>query len=184
MLRLSWHGSGWGGKAAGGAMSDHQNSEDPKARVAGVIAPPPLLLLAAVVAGLLLDRIVGWHPLDFLEGGWRWGLGAVLVAAGFGLVAWASTRFSRAGTNVPTNRPVEALVTDGPYRFSRNPIYVGGTLVLLGIAVLTRSFGMVLGLVVFLAVMNGLVIKREERLLDRLFGEPYRAYRAKVRRWL
>jgi protein-S-isoprenylcysteine O-methyltransferase Ste14 len=100
------------------------------------------------------------------------------------LAGWAFARFIRAGTNIPTNRPTTALVTAGPYRFSRNPIYIALTLLYLGIALAVDS-AWIAGLIVpvLIAIRYG-VIAREESFLEQKFGAAYRDYKARVRRWL
>jgi len=148
---------------------------------AGVILHPPFLFLGGIAAGLLLDRL--W-PAAMLPGGLQYGLAGALILLGVGLFAPAALRFRRAGTNIPTNRPTTALVTDGPYRYSRNPIYVALVLAYTGIAIAIDS-AWVLGLVApILVVLRYGVIAREERYLERKFGAAYVAYKSGVRRWL
>ena len=108
--------------------------------VPGVIAPPPLILLGHLLAGLALDWL--W-PAPFLPPAIQYALGAVLIALALALGGAAVVRFLRAGTNVPTRRPATALVIAGPYRFSRNPIYVGMILLLLGIGIMVDSIWIV-----------------------------------------
>lgn len=147
-----------------------------------VIARPPLLVLGTLLVGLALEYLV-W-PTALVSPPARWIAGAVLVAAGLGLAVWAMRRFKAAGTNVPTPLPATAVVTDGPYRFSRNPIYVGGTLTYLGLAALADSLWVLVLVAPLLIVLRYGVIAREEAYLEAKFGEPYRAYKARVRRWL
>jgi len=100
------------------------------------------------------------------------------------LFAWAIVTITRAGSNVPTNRPTTAIVETGPYRFTRNPIYLGMVLGLIGLAIAFNSLWLLLTLVPFaLAICFG-VVAREEAYLERKFGDVYRRYRARVRRWL
>jgi protein-S-isoprenylcysteine O-methyltransferase Ste14 len=147
----------------------------------GVIAKPPSLFVAALAAGFALEWIV---PTSFVRGAPRFALGAALLGAGVWLMSASMRQQRRAGTNIETDRPTETIVTDGPYRWSRNPIYVALVLIYLGVAVLGDSLW-VLGLLVpLLVVMRFGVIAREEAYLDRKFGDVYRAYRARVRRWL
>lgn len=146
-----------------------------------VITHPPFLYLGALAAGLVLDW--AW-PAPFLPAALQYALGAALIALAAALAGWAFACFIRAGTNIPTSRPTTALVTEGPYRYSRNPIYVGLTLLYLGLAVVIDSAWIVALIVpVFLAIRYG-VIAREERYLEGKFGDAYRAYTARVRRWL
>lgn len=147
----------------------------------GVIAQPPRLFLGALAASFALELI--W-PTSFISGVARWTLATALLGAGGIIVTTGIRQQRRAGTNIETHRPTEVIVSDGLYRFSRNPIYIGLFSLYLGAAVLGDSLW-VLGLLVpLLAVMHFGVIVREEAYLDRKFGELYRAYRSRVRRWL
>jgi protein-S-isoprenylcysteine O-methyltransferase Ste14 len=92
--------------------------------------------------------------------------------------------FRRAGTHPQPWRPATALVVTGPYRFSRNPMYVGATLFYIGISFWVNSLWPLLLLPVVLVIMSRGVIAREEAYLERLFGDEYRSYRSRVRRWL
>jgi protein-S-isoprenylcysteine O-methyltransferase Ste14 len=147
----------------------------------GVAAPPPLVYLGAIVIGGLLERAWRWR----LPAG-RWGLvlGALMLVAAVALVASALREFNRAETSPKPHKPTRAIVTSGPFRFTRNPIYVSFTLVQLGTALLARS-GWILGLLVpVLVFIRFGVIAREEAYLERKFGEDYLRYRRTVRRWV
>jgi protein-S-isoprenylcysteine O-methyltransferase Ste14 len=111
-------------------------------------------------------------------------LGVGLIAAGLTLMASFVRAFHRAGTAVEPWEPTTAIVTTGPYRISRNPGYLGMALVFSGIAVLAEALWAFAALVPTLAVMDRLVIAREERYLGRKFGAEYLDYKARVRRWL
>jgi protein-S-isoprenylcysteine O-methyltransferase Ste14 len=100
------------------------------------------------------------------------------------LFAWAITTITRAGSNVPTNMPTTSIVATGPYRFTRNPIYLGMMLGLVGLAIAFDSLWLLVMLVPFFLVIRYGVVAREEAYLERKFGEVYRRYRACVRRWL
>ena len=152
-------------------------------RTPGVIVRPPLLYAGALATGAALDWLVPVDVLEPLFGGWRREIALGLIALSLALGFWAFRHFQSAGTNVPTDRPVEALVTGGPYRYSRNPIYVALTGAYLGVTVWTASLWMLALLPAVLTVMSLGVIAREEALLERLFGERYRTYRGRVRRW-
>lgn len=146
-----------------------------------VIARPPLIYLAFLAAGLGLGY--GW-PAPFVADAARYPLSGTLCALGVALAVFAFRRFRRAGTNVQTWKASTALVAEGPFRFSRNPIYVALTLIYCGIGVAADS-GWVLGLAVpLLAVMRYGVIAPEERYLEAKFGDAYRDYKGRVRRWL
>ncbi|WP_028347955.1 methyltransferase family protein [Bradyrhizobium murdochi] len=146
---------------------------------AGVIVRPPIAWGLAVLAGFALHWLM---PLPFLlPAGW---LGAIVFAAALALVAWAISTMTRAGSNVPTNLPTTTIVEAGPYRFTRNPIYLGMVLGLIGLAIAFNSLWLLVTLVPFALVIRYGVIAREEAYLERKFGDVYRRYRARVRRWL
>ena len=152
--------------------------------VARGIARPPLLYLACLLLGLALDRVL---PLPFIlpEAGLvRWAVGGGLILIGVAIVTAGIRNFSRAATPVPSNQPVRALVTTGIHGWSRNPIYVGMFLLYAGIGVAARSpWVLVLALPLVVVLRYG-VVAREEAYLERRFGDAYRDYKARVRRWL
>ena len=151
--------------------------------VAGVIALPPLIVLGFLAAAAVLEAIVPL-PVAIAHSLARHVAGATLAAGGFVIIAVGTRRFAAAGTNVPPTLPTTALVVDGIYGRTRNPLYLGLTLVYLGLGVAAGSLWSI-GLVVpLLWVINVGVVKREERYLERKFGDAYRAYKARVRRWI
>ncbi|MDP6404052.1 MAG: isoprenylcysteine carboxylmethyltransferase family protein [Alphaproteobacteria bacterium] len=107
-----------------------------------------------------------------------------LLAMGLLIVVLALPKFRRAATPVRPDRPSTALISGGPYRFSRNPLYVALTLAYLGLAVALDSLWVLALLVPVLATMQVGVVAREERYLEAKFGDEYRAYKQTVRRWL
>lgn len=147
----------------------------------GVITHPPFLYAGALAVGAVLDQLI---PLPVLAPGAGLVPGVALMVLALALAGWCFILFRRAGTNVPTNRPSTAIVTAGPYRFSRNPIYVALTTLSAGVALWANSFWMLGLLVPTLVIMNIGVIAREERYLTAKFGDAYRAYKVRVRRWL
>jgi protein-S-isoprenylcysteine O-methyltransferase Ste14 len=151
--------------------------------VPGVIALPPLIFLVFLAAAAVLEAVV---PLPVLAAHDFPGYlaGAALAVGGFALIVRATGRFQAAGTNIAPNLPATALVVDGLYRRTRNPIYLGMTLVYLGVSVAAGSFWAIALAVPLVWVINTGVIAREERYLERKFGEAYRAYRVRVRRWV
>ncbi|MSP47910.1 MAG: isoprenylcysteine carboxylmethyltransferase family protein [Alphaproteobacteria bacterium] len=151
------------------------------AETAGVIAPPPVLYLGSLIAGVILDLL---FPAPLPDHALRLPAAAVVLVAGLALVAVCFRRFKAADTNVPTWMPTTALVTGGPYRISRNPIYLALTLAYLGLALFWGSLWPLVLLAPLLLVMRYGVIGREERYLEARFGDAYRAYRSSVRRWL
>jgi protein-S-isoprenylcysteine O-methyltransferase Ste14 len=108
----------------------------------------------------------------------------VLVAAAVALFVSAVRTFRAAGTPVPGNEPTTTIVRSGPYRLSRNPIYVAFSLLVLGLAVWADTLWLLATLAIALALMAFVVIPREERYLLRRFPDDYARYRASVRRWL
>jgi len=149
--------------------------------VAGVIARPPLLFLAALLLGVLSDRLL---PLSFAIQGGGWLLGGSLILIGAALTAAGIGNFGRAATPVPTNQPTRTLVTTGIHGWTRNPIYLGLFLVYSGIAIAARSpWTLALMLPLAITIRYG-VVAREEAYLEQRFGDSYRAYKARVRRWL
>jgi protein-S-isoprenylcysteine O-methyltransferase Ste14 len=162
-------------------MTETPDSDD----VPGVIMFPPLILLIAVAASVAGEFLL---PLSFLPApglgnplSW---IGAILFIAGPALSAAGSREFDRQGTNVRPNLPALKLVTSGPYRFTRNPMYLG-MIIGLGGLVLAASldFG-VLVWVLFVLVLHFGVVLREEQYLTRKFGAPYAEFLSKTRRWL
>lgn len=149
----------------------------------GAVVHPPVLYVGALAAGLIAEWL---RPLPgvALAPAARIAAGVAVVLAGAAMLAAFLRQFRRAGTNIPVNRPTTALVTDGLYRFSRNPAYVGLTTIYLGLGIAFNSLWVVALVVPVLAAMRFGVIAREEAYLERKFGDAYRAYKARVRRWL
>ena len=154
------------------------------AEIAGVIARPPLLFLAALLLGLVLDRLL---PFAFTVPGGdsgQWTVAGSLALIGLALGASGIRNFARSATPVPTNEPTSALVTTGIHRWSRNPIYLGLLLLYGGIGIAARSpWALILTLPLAITIRYG-VVAREEAYLERRFGNAYRDYKARVRRWL
>jgi protein-S-isoprenylcysteine O-methyltransferase Ste14 len=147
----------------------------------GIRVPPPPIYLLALILGLLLDRRA---HVPFLPGGVTRVLGGPLVGGGVALVAWFVRTMRSADTTIRIDKPVSSLVQDGPFRYSRNPGYVALTMVYAGIATLRNALWAILLLPLVLYVIERKVIEREERYLERTFGEEYLAYKARVRRWV
>jgi protein-S-isoprenylcysteine O-methyltransferase Ste14 len=147
----------------------------------GVIALPPLIYLGFLALGLGLDGV--W-PVAVLPEDWQYALGATLVGLGVIVAVVAIRRFKAAGTSFRTHEPATAILNDGPYAVSRNPIYLGLTAVYIGIGIAVDAGWVLVLLGPLLLVMHFGVIVREERYLERKFGEEYLRYKASVRRWL
>ncbi len=148
----------------------------------GVRIPPPLLYIAVLVVGILLDVA---YPVHFLPSAAAWTIGALLLAAGIALGPfWGIRTMQNAGTTVRPDRPATTLVTGGPFRYSRNPLYLALTLMYAGIGIIANSLWALILLAPVLVFMSRFVIRREEAHLQRAFGGEYERYRACVRRWL
>jgi protein-S-isoprenylcysteine O-methyltransferase Ste14 len=149
---------------------------------ANVVVLPPIAWAAAILVGLGLHWL---YPLPFLPAAlphvWA---GAAIFILGVALAVWATTALRRAGTRVEPNQPTTAIVAAGPYRFSRNPIYVGMLTGQIGLAIAFDSLWLLVALVPLFLVLRYGVVAREEAYLGRKFGDIYRAYKASVRRWL
>jgi protein-S-isoprenylcysteine O-methyltransferase Ste14 len=111
-------------------------------------------------------------------------IGALVFVLALALFAWAIVTITGAGSNVPTNQPTTTIVESGPYRFTRNPIYLGMFLGLIALAIVFDNLWLLLMLLPFALVIRYGVVAREEAYLERTFGEVYRGYRSRVRRWL
>ncbi len=148
---------------------------------ANVKIEPPVLLFIHVIAVILLRWLA---PLPFVPPRLLEWLGYVLMVLGIGLAGGAVSRFLRAHTTTYPHGPVTTIVTSGPYRFSRNPIYLGFVCLLIGFSFAFRTYwGLILS-PVLIVLLNILVIQHEEAYLERKFGETYTSYKSRVRRWL
>jgi protein-S-isoprenylcysteine O-methyltransferase Ste14 len=150
---------------------------------ANVIAPPPLLYGAALAAGLALDFLVLRMPTG-QPAAVRFSLATVCVLAALVLIGGALTGFRRAGTPAEPWQASTAIVTDGVYGYTRNPMYVAMTLFYVAIALAADSLITLLLLLPLLIVVHYGVVLREERYLERKFGDAYRRYKSAVRRWV
>ncbi len=150
---------------------------------AGVFFLPPLAIIPTLVTGLLLHFL--WTPLSLLPEWWiGHAVGWPLVVAGVLLLTWSKRTMLRAGVDPNPYEPTTAIVTTGPYALSRNPIYVSATVVYVGIAFVVNSVWPIALLPFGIALLYYGVIAREESYMEKVFGDEYRAYRARVRRWL
>jgi protein-S-isoprenylcysteine O-methyltransferase Ste14 len=151
---------------------------------AGVIAPPPLIALAVLIVGLVLDRLLPAFVLQvLLSFPERITVGALLCGAGGALAIPAVLGFRSARTHVEPWKPATALVTDGIFRWLRNPMYVGLGLLVAGIGIALASDWTLVMLLPGAAILHVGVVKREERYLEAKFGNVYRAYKDQVPRY-
>ena len=150
---------------------------------AGVTVPPVLTIVPPLVAGLLLHFLLA--PLGFFPEWWiGHAVGWPLVVAGVLLLAWSVRTMSRAGIDPDPNEPTTAIVATGPYALSRNPIYISFNVAYVGIAFMVNTVWPIAVLPVGIALLYYGVIARDESYLERVFGDEYRQYKARVRRWV
>jgi protein-S-isoprenylcysteine O-methyltransferase Ste14 len=149
--------------------------------VAGVVAPPPLILLGSILLGVLVQW---WRPVQILSPDIAdfFAYAAFISAVPIFIAALRS--FSAADTPVETRQPTRAIATTGPYRFTRNPIYLALLLIHIGTAFLANSVWVLATAVLTLLGLTKGAIEREERYLERRFGDEYLHYKRSVRRWL
>jgi protein-S-isoprenylcysteine O-methyltransferase Ste14 len=147
----------------------------------GVNVPPPFFFIVAIGGGVLLHRsmplTIGWDAPRVI-GAWTF---IALFAA---LMAWSFLWFARRRTTIIPNQPANALVLDGPFRFTRNPLYLAMALLTLGAGLWLNTWWVLILLIPTIALVDRLVIAREEAYLRRRFGAEYDAFTARVRRWL
>ena len=151
---------------------------------AEVAIKPPFLFLGALALGCLLSFVLPIGPRLASPNGLALGVGVTFVAIGLALAVLSIRRFRLAGTSVVPGEPSTALVVEGPYRFTRNPIYIGFVLLYFGLAIILTSLWVLVLLIPVLIVLQRGVVEREETYLERQFGDAYRKYQARVPRWL
>jgi len=166
-------------------MHDFQHGTtagQPAAEVANVgLIRPPFVYLGSIGLGLLVHLFC---PVQLFPPSLSVPLGVMVVFVAGALFISAVRTFRKTGTPVPGNRPTTTIVRRGPYRFSRNPIYLAFTLFQIGLAAWVNSLGLLLTLLPALALMMLVVIPREERYLEARFPTEYLPYKRAVRRWL
>jgi len=148
---------------------------------AGVIAPPPIVFGVFLLGGVLVGRVFRYQlmprPVAVAIGG-------VLTLLGVMLFLWAALSFRRAATPMVPYMPTSAIIDTGPFALTRNPVYVAMTILYIGITLIINTIWPLLLLPFVLALMQRGVIEREERYLERKFGDEYLTYKSRVRRWL
>ena len=147
----------------------------------GVRVPPPLLLLAVILTGVGLQKLWAVRLTDWP--GWPVA-GWALIGVGIAILVTCWVHFYRANTNIQPHRPSSTLIESGLYRRSRNPLYVAGLFLQVGIGLLLNNLWIVLLVAVSKFIFSRFIIAREEAYLERAFGEVYVNYTRKVRRWL
>ena len=157
---------------------------DPAPAHPGVHFPPPTLFVVGFLLAVALDRWVLTLPLGGIDRTALLITGWMLVIAGILLLMWAMLTFARARTAIYPSRPALTIVATGPFRFSRNPMYVGFSAAYIGLSLLMSMAWPLVVLPLVLLSLYTLVIRREEHYLGHAFGDEYAAYRSRVRRWL
>jgi len=147
----------------------------------GVIAPPPLILLCFLLLGYLLNRL---YPLAILDAPLNIIISAVFFAYAALTAGLAFYYMKKAGTNIKTRLPTEAIVTTSVFSYTRNPIYLSMVILLLAFALLFNALWIAIMIPAFMFVMQKGVIEREEAYLERKFGDEYLRYKKRVRRWI
>jgi protein-S-isoprenylcysteine O-methyltransferase Ste14 len=180
MDETSTTSSGASGEYSGASTTNSTHSSYPEPTPGGIPIPPPLLALLLLAGGLLLHgmshgpRLVFAHHI----------LGLLIVAGGVLIAAYAAGLFQARNTTKDPHGDATAFVVEMPYTFTRNPMYLGTTLVLFGCAVFFASVVMLLAPIAYFLILDRMVIPLEEYNLERLFGSQYIDYKTRVRRWL
>ena len=157
------------------------NPENQRPDSPGVLAPPPLIFAAGFVLGLALQWLFPFRPFQY----WPYKLAGWAIAVLSGLLAaWGAWTMHRAGTHIDPRKPATVIVSHGPFRFSRNPLYLSLTLLFIGAALFFDLPWSLITLLPTLIIIDRFVIRREERYLESKFGDAFRQYRRKTRRWL
>ena len=154
---------------------------DASAKSPGVRFPPPFYAALAVLGGWLLQR--QW-PLPAPQGGFRWIPGALLAGTAVMLMLAGALTLRRHRTTIRPDRAAAELVMDGPYAFTRNPLYLAMVLVTPGLGFLLAAPWIFILWPLVVLILDRFVIAREERHLDAVFGGAYAEYKARVRRWI
>ena len=147
----------------------------------GVRLHPPIIYAISILTGIGLNNF--W-PLLMPDGLQHHGYGILLIIIALLLAAWSLYEFHKAGTDVRPDKPDSALLTSGPYRFTRNPLYIVLTLAQLTAAVWLNNLWIALLAILSAIIISRYAIAREERYLETLFGQQYLDYKKRVRRWL
>jgi protein-S-isoprenylcysteine O-methyltransferase Ste14 len=159
-------------------------ADDPSSDNAGVRIVPPAVYLGGLAIGYILDLV---RHIPIAPPGRSLGVrivGIVVVAVGVSIMLSALALFRRLGTQVAPWEPTTKLAVDGPYRFTRNPMYLGMAFILAGLGLIGNTVWPILAMVPAIIIIRTQVIAREERYLERKFGDEYRAFKTRVRRWL
>jgi protein-S-isoprenylcysteine O-methyltransferase Ste14 len=158
-----------------------QQSTSNSSNHADVLIPPPLLYVLLFLLAWLLQRVM---PLPFLPEGIAQGAAALSFVVGILLCVWSIGLFRRARTSLVPVKPTTALVLNGPYQMTRNPMYLGLLCLYLAAAFWLNLVWALVLVPILIGIVQRVVIEKEERYLEQQFGETYRQYKAHVRRWI
>lgn len=143
--------------------------------------PPPVFFLVGIVVMVLLNS---YFPIGrWLHYPWRY-LGVIFLVLGFSLGLGSGLYFRRLGTNPRPGAKAALIVTTGPFKYTRNPMYLGLTIMLIGASILLGTFSPVLVIPIFIILVQTQFVLREEILMEQWFGQPYLEYKKKTPRWL
>ena len=145
--------------------------------------PPPVYFLACLIVGSVLQYV---HPLRLGPYSFRAGAiaGVIVLALAATMGMSAALLMMRRRTPIePWKDPVH-LVTSGPFRVSRNPLYLTLTMVLIAVSIIANSIWLLIAGAVLLLLLDRVIVRREERVLHQVFGDEYRSYKSRVRRWI
>ena len=162
----------------------HKQSAQEEMSSPGVQFPPPTLFVVSSLTGVIVEACFPLPLTSLVSIPAIIPVGAVLLTAGTALLWWGLATFRSARTAIYPNQPAKQLVHSGPYRFSRNPMYVALTAMSIGVALLADNLWMLSLLPVTLITLYACVIRREEKYLATAFEEEWAEYRRRVRRWL
>jgi protein-S-isoprenylcysteine O-methyltransferase Ste14 len=149
-----------------------------------VIAFPPLILVITIALGFALQWLMPLGWIVRIDQTWRIGVGAIVAVIGALITIRGARALAHRGTNINPMLPTLAIATEGIFRWTRNPMYVGGTFLMIGIALIFALDWLLLLLVPSVLILHFGVVMREERYLERKFGDEYRRYKASVPRYL
>jgi len=143
--------------------------------------PPPVLFAVFIALGWGLQTLIALPNFTMPFHGF---LGGEFIVAGLGIVVWSATEFKRHKTTIMPHKASSAIISSGPFKYSRNPIYFAFSMIQLGAAILLTNLWILLLLIPALLIMSKFVIEREEAFLTQEFGQPYIDYKKQVRRWI
>ncbi len=143
--------------------------------------PPPVIYVCALIVGVGMEEI---RPIALMSPFWAYAGGTVLIIASLLIMPPVLVRFRRTGTTFDVRKAASVLITDGPYRYTRNPTYVSLTMLYVGLGVIFNNAWILLLTIPVLLIMDRKVIQYEEKHLEEKFGKHYAQYKQAVRRWL